>query len=612
MTMTVPGRVLQAGDPGGVADEQTGAGGRCVGTAGSSINSGALLQLQDCNGADTQTWEIESNGTLVGVNGLCMDVQSGGTADGTLVQAWTCNGTGSQQWQRSGSELVNPQSGRCLDAQSTHTVNGTGLQIWDCNGGPQQSWTLPPPGPEVVIASGVGRTGQITTSAGCLDEFGDDGANGTLVLVAQCDNTAVGQQWTVEDDGTIQTMGRCLDVAGGGTADGTQVRLWDCNGTVAQQWQWNGTLVNPHSGKCLDTPGDAGAGGPSLVISTCNGHAAQSWQLPLSNREVALATGPAVASSPQTPGIQSGTSPSATPYLNGAEIAFNGPGGLLWVTGPDGRTHRALNTSLPMAPQTSPSISGNGGFWKIAFHGANGDLWFADSSGNTQDFGPQMADDASPAIVAVNGGYETALAAQSGGLWIVGRDGIIFSNTLHPAFGSNPAIASLGFGDSWGAVVRATDGTLHLAFPNGAGGIFDHATGQAVEEGTSPAATAFSNDPSPEIAFAGPDGNIRLMDPLQRVTQVPASAPQIAGGTSPAYAVDVNGGSGHWQIAWQAKDEHTLWTYGNNFFTNAVGPQTTDWHVVMGPQTSPALPSLVATPLTVCCVVGTFGKKQPG
>src|SRR6185437_2659723 len=91
-----------------------GGGGRCIGTSGGSINSGALLQLQDCTGSGTQTWEVVSNGTLVGVNGLCMDVQGGRTADGTLIQAWTCNGTGAQQWQRSGNALVNPQSGRCI------------------------------------------------------------------------------------------------------------------------------------------------------------------------------------------------------------------------------------------------------------------------------------------------------------------------------------------------------------------------------------------------------------------------------------------------------------------------------------------------------------------
>ncbi|HEX9623037.1 MAG TPA: ricin-type beta-trefoil lectin domain protein [Streptosporangiaceae bacterium] len=123
-------------------------------------------------------------------------------------------------------------------------------------------------------------------------------------------------------------MGRCLDVAGAGTADGTQVRMWDCNGTVAQQWQWNGALVNPHSGKCLDTPGDAGAGGPSLVIATCNRHAAQSWVLPLSNRDVALGTGKALLSNPQVPagtqGIAGGTAPAIAVDVIGQLVRLGG------------------------------------------------------------------------------------------------------------------------------------------------------------------------------------------------------------------------------------------------------------------------------------------------
>ena len=89
-------------------------------------------------------------------------------------------------------------------------------------------------------------------------------------------------------------------------------------------------------------------------------------------------------------------------------------------------------------------------------------------------------------------------------------------------------------GQTWAAAYRATDGTLHLEFPNGAGGLFDHATGQAIEDGTSPAATANSSEPSPEVAFAGSDSNLRLL---------------TASGT-----------------VIQAQDEHTHWTWSNDIF----------------------------------------------
>ena len=200
-------------------------------------------------------------------------------------------------------------------------------------------------------------------------------------------------------------------------------------------------------------------------------------------------------------------------------------------------------------------------------------------------------------------GYETALIAASGALWVVGRDGFIISTVLHDALGSNPTIASLGLGQTWAAAYRATDGTLHLEFPNGAGGLFDHATGQAVEDGTSPAATANSSEPSPEVAFAGPDGSLRYLDAIGNVTQAPAGAAPIAGGTSPAIAVDVNGGTGHWQIAWQARDEHTLWTWSNDIF----GQHADDWLDLMGPQTSPALSNVVSLSQVVCCGGGGGG-----
>jgi hypothetical protein len=93
------------------------------------------------------------------------------------------------------------------------------------------------------------------------------------------------------------------------------------------------------------------------------------------------------------------------------------------------------------------------------------------------------------------------------------------------------------------------------------------------------------------------------MNSADEVTQFPASAPPIAGGTSPAYAVDVNGGSGHWQVAWQARDERTLWTFSNDIF----GQHADDWGDLMGPQTSPVLSNVVSLSQVACCVGGGGG-----
>jgi hypothetical protein len=116
-----------------------GPGGKCVDVAADDIGgNGAAVQLWDCQAvAVDQRWAWE--GTTLRTLSRCMDVTGNSTANGALIQLWDCNGAGSQQWlpQANGS-LRNPQSGRCLDSPSGSTANGARLQIWDCNGSAAQ------------------------------------------------------------------------------------------------------------------------------------------------------------------------------------------------------------------------------------------------------------------------------------------------------------------------------------------------------------------------------------------------------------------------------------------------------------------------------------------
>ena len=60
------------------------------------------------------------------------------------MQLYECNGTGAQQWVAGADgTLRNPESGRCLDAAGGGSANGTRLIILDCNGGANQRWVLP-------------------------------------------------------------------------------------------------------------------------------------------------------------------------------------------------------------------------------------------------------------------------------------------------------------------------------------------------------------------------------------------------------------------------------------------------------------------------------------
>jgi hypothetical protein len=55
--------------------------------------------IWDCNGQPNQQWNVNSNGTIVGVqSNLCIDASGQGTANGTKLQLWSCNGQTNQQW----------------------------------------------------------------------------------------------------------------------------------------------------------------------------------------------------------------------------------------------------------------------------------------------------------------------------------------------------------------------------------------------------------------------------------------------------------------------------------------------------------------------------------
>jgi Glycosyl hydrolase family 59/Ricin-type beta-trefoil lectin domain len=131
---------------------------------------------------------------------------------------------------------------------------------------------------------GVGApSGPITSgvnTAKCVDDNANSNANGTKVQIWDC-NSSNAQNWTLENDGTIQVNGKCMDVTGAATANGTLVELWDCNGGANQVWAvQNGTLVNPVSGRCLDDPGFNVTNGTQLAIWDCNGGSNQHWNVP--------------------------------------------------------------------------------------------------------------------------------------------------------------------------------------------------------------------------------------------------------------------------------------------------------------------------------------------
>ncbi len=118
----------------------------------------------------------------------------------------------------------------------------------------------------------------VNFEGGCLTDLYGVTANRNPIGVFPCHGTFA-QKWKwarfkilglgTHDWLGTGSAGKCVEVAGDATADGTPVQLVQCNGTGAQQWNYNnGHIINVRSGKCLD---DDGVSVIQARIRTCNG-----------------------------------------------------------------------------------------------------------------------------------------------------------------------------------------------------------------------------------------------------------------------------------------------------------------------------------------------------
>ncbi|MFE6042226.1 RICIN domain-containing protein [Streptomyces sp. NPDC056452] len=126
-------------------------------------------------------------------------------------------------------------------------------------------------------------------SGKCADAAAAGTADGTAVQQYAC-NGSTAQQWQFQatSDGYVRVNNRndaskSWDVTDVSTADAAPVQLWSYSGGANQQWlpveEAGGTyhFVNRNSGKCLDVPSASTADSIRLQQYTCNGSAAQSF-----------------------------------------------------------------------------------------------------------------------------------------------------------------------------------------------------------------------------------------------------------------------------------------------------------------------------------------------
>ncbi|WIN00507.1 ricin-type beta-trefoil lectin domain protein [Actinoplanes oblitus] len=115
--------------------------GRCVDVPGAAQTNGTQVALWDCNGGSNQNFTLTDAKQLQVYGAKCLDVDGASTTDGAKVQIWDCNRGANQQWNvNPDGTVVGVGSGKCLDATAQGTANGTRLEIWTCNGGDNQKW----------------------------------------------------------------------------------------------------------------------------------------------------------------------------------------------------------------------------------------------------------------------------------------------------------------------------------------------------------------------------------------------------------------------------------------------------------------------------------------
>ncbi|MEV4611829.1 ricin-type beta-trefoil lectin domain protein [Kitasatospora sp. NPDC049258] len=112
----------------------------------------------------------------------------------------------------------------------------------------------------------------------CLDDPNGVTDNGTPVQIYDC-NGSIPQQFTAQANGSVVVKGKCLDAYGSGTTNGTKIVLFDCLGGANQVWQVrpDGSIFNPISGRCLDVPNGNAVNGNQMQLYDCNNTSAQRW-----------------------------------------------------------------------------------------------------------------------------------------------------------------------------------------------------------------------------------------------------------------------------------------------------------------------------------------------
>lgn len=266
-----------------LAKDQT----KCIDDYAAQTGNGTNIQLYHCHEHPAQQWVIDGSAIKLYKDlNKCIDLSNGATTNSNNIQLWDCSaGNKNQVWIydvayqsiRSGVDF-----NKCMDLDRGNTADDTNIRIWDCNNSDAQKWLIA--GIPSVMPTGSKNSIRLAQHPDkCVDITQSGMLNGTNIQLYDCNGTAA-QQFSF-DGRAIKLMqttpNKCIDLKQSSDGNGTNIQLYDCNGTKAQQWIYDGfskafrSAVNTN--KCLDVDHSNTANGTNIQLWDCNGTDAQQF-----------------------------------------------------------------------------------------------------------------------------------------------------------------------------------------------------------------------------------------------------------------------------------------------------------------------------------------------
>lgn len=228
----------------------------------------------------------------------CADVWSSTDANNATVDIYTCNGTTAQQWtfvpfSNTGTEgFIRVNMGgstgggqqRCLHAKNNATADGTDVVLYQCNVNTAgMKWVIQTNGSIKNVQSGR-----------CLQPQNASTTNATILEIVTCNSSVSAQNWNVRPLSVMQStattttaVNYCVTSQSGNPPTGSYSYVQNNNCTYAESQLLEYVQSSPGSNdgsyriygqtKCLDLLNGATSDGTRVIFTDCNGSDSQKW-----------------------------------------------------------------------------------------------------------------------------------------------------------------------------------------------------------------------------------------------------------------------------------------------------------------------------------------------